>query len=114
MGAYAPFFEGRLMETDTAEIVLDQKIEKKAKKPDNYKVIIYNDDETPYEWVVALLIKIFNYSNEAAHELSNEIDMVGEGIAGVYSYEIAEQKTTEAIALSRANGYPLEINIEKD
>ena len=101
------------MSTDASEIVLDQKIEKNVKKPDKYKVIIYNDNETPYDWVAAILVKIFNHSREVAIRLTEEVSKNGECIAGIYSYEIAEHKSAEAISLSRSNGFPLEINIEK-
>lgn len=98
---------------DDTEVVLDQKIEKKIKLPSKYKVIFINDNETPYDWVVALLVKVFNYTQNDAEEMATFIDMNGFGVVGVYTFEIADQKTSEGISLSRSNGFPLEIKIEK-
>ena len=99
--------------TDTA-VVLDQKISKKVKEPDRFRVIIFDDSDTPFDWVVAVLVRVFNYTKDRAIELSRMIDAEGMGVAGTYSYEIAEQKTSDAISLSRTNGYPLDLKIEKD
>jgi ATP-dependent Clp protease adapter protein ClpS len=38
----------------------------------------------------------------------------GHGVAGIYSYEIAEQKGLEATALARQHGYPLVIKVEAE
>jgi ATP-dependent Clp protease adapter protein ClpS len=38
----------------------------------------------------------------------------GSGVAGIYSYEIAEQKSVEAMTRSRNNGFPLQIKLEED
>lgn len=98
---------------DECEVVLDQKIETTAKVPSKYKVIFINDSETPFEWVVVLLVRIFNYSSNKAEEMANLVDMQGFGVVGIYTFEIAEQKASEGVSLSRSNGYPLEIKIEK-
>lgn len=98
----------------TYEVELDQKIKIDVKEPDRYKVIIYDDDTTPLDWVTTLLVKVFNYSQDDALELAFIVDMEGVGIVGVYTYEIAEQKTSEAIELSKTNGFQLELKVEKN
>ena len=98
----------------TAETKLDQKISTGIVVPKLWKVVFHNDDSTPMEFVVGLLINIFNHSEDTAKEITLEIHNTGSGIAGVYPHEIAEHKGLEANHLSRANGYPLKITIETE
>jgi ATP-dependent Clp protease adaptor protein ClpS len=99
------------MSTETAEI---EKIETIIpKEPGKYKVIVCNDDTTPVDFVIVMLVSIFRKSQNEAIDLTLQIHNEGSGIAGVYSFEIAEQKTNDAIALSRTNGWPLVIKVEE-
>lgn len=79
-----------------------------------WKVVFLNDDKTPMEFVVELLMSIFKHSGEDAENLTLEIHNSGSAVVGVYTHEIAEQKGIEATTLARANGYPLQINIEQE
>lgn len=81
--------------------------------PSKYKVIILNDDQTPIEFVIGVLMELFNHSYESAEKITLEIHTKGRGIAGIYYYEIAEQKMFEAVSVSRANGFPLKVVIEE-
>jgi ATP-dependent Clp protease adapter protein ClpS len=38
----------------------------------------------------------------------------GAGVAGVYTYEVAEQKGVESTMLARQNGWPLAVRIEEE
>ena len=99
--------------TQTVEdIQLDEKIVKKSLMPRKYKVVMLNDDATPMEWVVSILTTIFKHSIESAEQLMLSIHTDGSAIAGIYSYEIAEQKSVEAMTLSRNNG--LQLNLEEE
>jgi len=82
--------------------------------PSKWKVIFLNDDQTPMEFVMQLLTSIFKHNNESAREVTLEIHNTGSGIAGIYSYEIAEQRGIEATQVSRSNGYPLRVHVEKE
>ena len=42
-----------------------------------------------------------------------EVHEKGRGIAGTYSYEVAEQKSVETITDARRNEFPLDVTIEK-
>jgi len=101
--------------TDTTfkeDIKLDEKIKKETELPRRYKVIILNDDLTPMEWVISILTEIFKHTQSKAQELTLAIHSDGSAIAGIYSYEIAEQKSVEATMLSRNNGFPLAFKLE--
>lgn len=99
----------------TTDSVIDKKkqVLKNVKEPPKYKVVIYNDDFTPMEFVIDLLISVFNHDQSHAVELTLLIHNQGNAIAGVYSYEIAEQKGVDATDLSRNCGYPLMIKLEQ-
>lgn len=80
--------------------------------PVRYKVVFLNDDFTPMDFVIQLLVEIFNKTLDQAHDITMEIHNTSSGIAGVYSLEIAEQKTHEALVLCKHAGHPLEIIYE--
>jgi ATP-dependent Clp protease adaptor protein ClpS len=96
------------------DVKIDEKIKTKIKEPTLYKVIFLNDDKTPMDFVVSLLIELYKHSEETAHALTMKIHEEGSGVVGVYSYEIAEQKAIETTTLSRDNGFPLRVKIEED
>lgn len=98
----------------TEDIKIDEKIEKRIEEPKKYKVIFLNDNTTPMEWVIELLKGIFKHSQESSEKITLTIHNEGSGIVGVYTYEIAEQKTSEAITASREHGFPLTIKMERE
>ncbi len=96
------------------DIKLDEKIKKETILPKKYKVIILNDDLTPMEWVISILTEIFKHTHSKAEALTLAIHSEGSAIVGIYSYEIAEQKSVEATTLSRGNGFPLAFKLEQE
>lgn len=86
----------------------------KQKAPSKYKVIVCNDDVTPIEFVISMLIAVFRHDEKSALELTLKIHNSGSAVAGIFSYEIAEQKSIDATNLARANGYPLIIKVEPE
>lgn len=85
-----------------------------ALPPNLWKVIFVNDDQTPMEFVIGLLITIFRHSEDSAGQLTLEIHNTGSAIVGLYTYEIAEQKAIDATNISRQNNFPLQIRVEED
>jgi len=84
------------------------------KKPNMYKVVFNNDDATPVEFVKELLKLVFHHNDQRAMDLTMEIHEQGRGVAGVYTFEVAEQKHNEATYIARSNGHPLNINLESE
>ena len=76
------------------------------------KVLILNDDVSTFEFVMEVLISIFNKSANDAQKLTIEIHKTGAGLAGVYSNEVAELKVEQATSLARGRNYPLMIVME--
>lgn len=83
-------------------------------EPGKFKVVLYNDDSTPMEFVIGVLIKIFHHSEEAAINLTMKVHNEGSAIAGVYSYEVAEQKGIDTTNLARQSGFPLVVKVEAE
>ena len=100
-----------MSETD---VKLDEKIKQKVEEPHRWKVILINYDHTPVDFVIGILTEIFKHSQETAKGITMQIHTEGSGIAGVYSFEIAEVKAVEATNLARGNGFPLQIKMEEE
>lgn len=101
------------MSADT-EIILDEKIKVINKEPKKYKVIFLNDDTTPMEFVISVLIQIFRHSEKTATEITMQVHEEGSGVVGVFSHEIAEQKAIETTTLSRNHGFSLQVRLEEE
>jgi ATP-dependent Clp protease adaptor protein ClpS len=83
-----------------------------VKEPDRFRVVILNDNSTPMEFVIELLKIIFHHSQEAAVQIMMQVHQNGKGTAGIYSYEVAEQKAAESTQIARTNGHPLGVSVE--
>jgi len=86
----------------------------KLKRPKHYKVIMHNDDYTTMEFVVYILMEVFNKSLKEANGIMLEVHEKGRGIAGVYPYDIAVSKTAIATAAAEKEGYPFKLTVEEE
>ena len=86
----------------------------KVSRPQRYKVLLYNDDYTPMEFVVQILEQIFGKSPAAATQIMLAIHRGGIGVAGVYVLEVAETKVAAVHRAAEERGYPLRAGIEKE
>jgi ATP-dependent Clp protease adaptor protein ClpS len=102
------------MTTETDVIEKKKVVDTPPKEPSKYKVIVFNDDHTSVEFVIAMLITVFNYSQDNALKLTLEIHNAGSAVVGVYSHEIAEQKVIEASDMARNHGFPLILKAEAE
>ena len=103
------------MSTETVDVVkIDEKIKQIISEPPKFKVVMLNDDATPMDWVIDVLKTIFKHTESTAKELTLTIHTEGSGVAGIYTYEIAEQKAVEAVNASRDRGFPLQIKVDKE
>jgi len=102
------------MTTDSQIIEKKQTTNKVPKEPGKYKVLVLNDDVTPVDFVVAMFIRVFRHTEAGALELTMKIHNEGSAIAGIYSFEIAEQKIADATNLARTHGFPLILKAEAE
>lgn len=83
-------------------------------EPPLYKIIYMNDDVTSMEFVIDSLVVYFNYTDETAEGITQNIHEQGSAVVAVLPYEIAEQKGIEVTLDARTQGYPLQIKIEAE
>jgi ATP-dependent Clp protease adaptor protein ClpS len=89
-------------------------LEDEIKEPPMCKVILLNDDFTTKEFVVEILITLFNKSSSEANELMEKIHKTGSAIVGIYTYDIATSLAQLTIKNARANGFPLRCVVEEE
>lgn len=85
----------------------------KTRAPSFYSVILLNDDFTPMDFVVHVLQKFFQKNLEEANLIMLQVHNQGSGVAGVFSYEIAETKVFLVNQYSKQHKYPLKCTLEK-
>jgi len=85
----------------------------KTKEPHQYKVIMHNDDVTTMDFVVVVLVNIFQKPHNEAVELMLTIHNTGSAIVGIYSFDIAISKINQTHQFARVNGFPLTCTYEK-
>ena len=84
----------------------------RAKRPPLYRVMMFNDDYTPMEFVVATLVGLFGKTTDEAGRIALRIHRRGVGVCGMFTYEIAETKMIQVLELARENRHPLQCMIE--
>jgi ATP-dependent Clp protease adaptor protein ClpS len=87
---------------------------RKIARPERFKVLLYNDDYTPMEFVVRILESLFGKGPSAATQIMLQIHNSGLGVAGVYVLEVAETKLAAVHTVAERQGYPLRAGIEKE
>ena len=83
-------------------------------EPPMYKVLLHNDDYTTMEFVVEILMLVFNKPPEEAVEIMLNVHQKGIGLCGVYTYEVSETKVNTVHDLARENGFPLKCTMEEE
>ena len=78
-----------------------------------WNIVFYNDDFTPMDFVVFVLTKVFHRSTEDALALTLAVHTQGKGIAGTYTFEIAEQKQCDVLLMAKIEEHPLRVEVER-
>ncbi len=82
-------------------------------EPALYKVVLLNDDFTPMDFVVELLMRFFGMSLDRATQVMLHVHTRGKGICGVYSLQVAETKVQQVTEFSRHHQHPLQCTLEE-
>ena len=90
------------------------KTKPKLARPKLYKVLLHNDDYTPMEFVVLVLVQVFHKSESDAASIMLHAHTHGYAVAGVYTFEIAETKVNETTALASKAQFPLLCTLEPE
>ena len=103
----------RVAPVDTPKLDLLDRDEVKAKRPSMWNIVFYNDDYTPMDFVEFVLKTIFHISTLDALALTLAVHTQGKGIAGTYTFEVAEQKQFEVLLAARVEEHPLRVEVER-
>lgn len=93
---------------------LDTENDVSTERPKLYKVLMHNDDYTPMDFVIFVLLKFFNKLEPDAHKIMLDVHNKGVGLAGVYSFEVAESKVMQVNQFSKNNQHPLKTSFEEE
>lgn len=91
-----------------------EKTREQLKQPEQWRVLLLNDDYTPMEFVVHVLERFFNKGREEATRIMLHVHQRGIGVCGVYTYEVAETKVTQVMDFARQHQHPLQCTMEKE
>jgi len=87
--------------------------QEKVEEPSLYKVLLHNDDYTTMEFVVWVLNSVFNMPEDDAIRVMLNVHVQGIGVAGIYTFEVAQMKVEKTTTLAREHEYPLLCTMEK-
>ncbi|WP_024460474.1 ATP-dependent Clp protease adapter ClpS [Marinimicrobium sp. LS-A18] len=102
-------------EPDAAEgdgNVAVQEDKPKLRRPPMYKVVMFNDDYTPMDFVVETLEIFFSMNREKATQVMIKVHTQGKAVCGVYTRDIAETKAAQVNQFAKDNEHPLLCEIE--
>ena len=89
-----------------------QEVRPQLKRPPLYKVILLNDDFTPMDFVIEILMDFFSMPEEKAIQVMLQVHTQGVGVCGIYSKDVAETKVYIVNDYSRENQHPLMCSME--
>jgi ATP-dependent Clp protease adaptor protein ClpS len=104
MSQYDPNLEERV----------DSKTDVEVDEPPMYRVLLLNDDYTTMDFVVEVLVYVFQKPPEEATLIMLNVHRKGVGVCGIYPFEIAETKVNLVENLARENGFPLKCIMERE
>lgn len=93
------------------QTITDEKV--KIKEPGKVKVVMYNDDFTPMEFVVDLLMGVFHKPQQEAMAIMMQIHRGTKETVGEYPYDIARTRVDICTRRAREEGYPLVTKVEE-
>ena len=83
------------------------------KRPSMYRVVLLNDDYTPMDFVIQILMGFFAMNQEKATQVMLAVHTKGKGVCGVFTRDIAETKATQVNQYARESSHPLLCEVEK-
>ena len=93
---------------------VDSESDLAVEEPPMYRVMLLNDDYTTMEFVIEVLVYVFQKSPEEATRIMLNVHRSGVGICGIYPFEVAETKVNTVETLARENGFPLKCIMERE
>jgi ATP-dependent Clp protease adaptor protein ClpS len=91
-----------------------ERTRQETKKPDLFKVLLLNDDYTTMDFVIEILENVFHKSPADAYRIMMAVHIQGQGLCGVYPFEVAETKVATVVEMARGSGFPLRATMEPE
>ena len=92
----------------------DSRSDEKLERPRLWRVLLHNDDYTTQDFVVWVLESIFNKELSEAFDIMMSVHRTGMGIAGVYTYDVAQTKVKTTKQLAEEHEFPLLVTMEAE
>ena len=89
-----------------------ERVQLEKKEPEQYKVLLLNDDYSTMEFVIHVLESVFQKSPAEAYRVMLQVHTQGQGLAGIYPWEVAETKVETVKTMAKDAGFPLRAVIE--
>ena len=106
-----------IMSRDNAISIEREKLKdaqrQKTQPPPMYKVLLNNDDYTPMDFVIEVLMQFFNMDAEKAHQIMLTVHYQGKAVCGIFTAEIAETKVMQVNQYARKHSHPLMCTMEQ-
>lgn len=91
-----------------------ERTSQQTKEPELYKVLLLNDDYTTMDFVVEILESVFHKTPAEAYRIMIAVHTQGQGLCGVYPFEVAETKVATVVDRARGSGFPLRATMEPE
>ena len=90
-----------------------RKNRKKLREPDDFRVILLNDNYTTMDFVVEVLMLVFHKGEDDATRIMLDVHTRGKGVVGTYPWDIAQTRANQVHNLARQNEFPLKCVVEQ-
>ena len=91
---------------------VQERVTPKKQDPELYKVLLLNDDYSTMDFVIEVLETVFQKSPAEAYRIMLHVHTQGQGLAGIYPWEVAETKVHTVTEMAKSAGFPLRATIE--
>lgn len=91
----------------------NEKTRSRIREPKRYQVIMHNDDYTPMDFVVDILMSVFRKNEAEANILMMKVHKEGAAVVGSYSYDVAVSKQRTTAAMAAEEGYPFRLSLRE-
>lgn len=78
---------------------------RKVKQPSLWHVVLQNDDDHSYEYVIEMMQKLFSHPPERSFQIAKAVDSEQRAVCGTFHKELAELK------LEQVHGYGADFRI---
>lgn len=90
-----------------------EKTKTESVEPELYAVILLNDDYTTMDFVVRVVETVFNRQPAEAFRIMMQVHTTGQGVCGIYPFDVAETKANAVHEVAQEHGFPLRAAVEQ-